>query len=446
MSDGVTVGRRIDRNTPPPPGEVKAFRFPHYVRHRLTNGLTVLAARSERGPLAQLALVFPAGAEHDPAGGSGTATLVGALLDEGTEGRSAPEIAVAVESLGGHLTTGADWDSGYLDMQVLSRHSGEALRLLAELATGATLPPEELERQQRRRLADLLRKGSDPSYLAGRRFAEVLYDGTPYGHTLVGDETSVEALERDDLLRFYRRHYALGNAFLLAAGDLDTDALVAEAETVLGSLASGAAPPPPDIRPPQFEGLLVDVVDRPGAAQTELRVGHAGVSRSHPDFVPLQVMNGILGGKFTSRINLNLRERHGYTYGASSGFSGRRGPGPFRVRTAVATEVAGAAVREIVAEMERIRAEPVEREELEDARTYMVGTFPYTLQTVSGLLDRLENLAVYELPEDYYDTLPERIQAVTREDVLRVAREHLRPADLAVVAVGPESELSGQFS
>jgi zinc protease len=190
----------------------------------------------------------------------------------------------------------------------------------------------------------------------------------------------------------------------------------------------------------------VEIVDRPSAAQTELRLGHAGVPRSHPDFLALSVLNAILGGKFTSRINLNLRERHGYTYGAQTSFTGRRGPGPFLVHTAVATPVAAAAAREVLGELERIVAEPVEVAELEDAQSYIVGTFPYTLQTVSGVVDRLENLALYGLPDDYYDTLPRLVQAMTVEDVQRAAREHLHPHDLVVVAVGPAAELEPAFA
>jgi len=436
----------VDRSAPPSPGRVAAFAFPAYRRARLANGLTVLAARTSRGPLVQTAFLFPAGAERDPRDAAGTATLVGSLTDEGTAQRSALQIAAAVEDVGGRLSTGADWDVGYLDLQVLTQHAGEALRLLTELATASTLPEEELERQRRRRLADLLRKKSDPSFLASERFAAIVYAGTPYGHSLVGDESSVAALRRDDLLAFYRSGYALSGAFLLAVGDLDPEAFVAEAEAALGSLPAGTSLPRPQFEPPLVRGIRGEIVDRSHAAQTELRIGHSGVPRSHPDYLSLSVLNAILGGKFTSRINLNLRERHGYTYGAHSSFAARRGPGPFLVRTAVATEVAGAAVREVLGELRRITEEAVTTQELDDAKSFLIGTFPYTLQTVSGLLDRLETLALHDLPADYYDRLPEALQAVTAEDVLHAARTHLRPRDLVVVAVGPEAELRRQLA
>jgi len=435
----------VDRSAPPPPDTVSGFRFPDYVRHRLDNGLTVLAAQGARGPLVHSALLFPAGADRDPRDGDGTATLVGAMVDEGTAERSALDIAAAVENLGGRLGTGADWDVGHLDIHVLSHHAGEALRLLAELGTGSTFPADELERQRRRRLTDLLRRKSDPSYLAVDRFASAVYAGTPYGHTLQGNEASAERLARDAVVDFYRRHYALADGVLVTVGDLDPDALVRLAEEVFGHLPGGEPSTQPTVEPPLLSGVDWQIVDRPHAVQAELRIGHSGPPRSHPDYVTLTVMNALLGGKFTSRINLNLRERHGYTYGAHSSFSSRRGPGPFVVRTAVAKEVAVAAVNEVLGELERITQERVETEELDDAKNYLIGTFPYTLQTVSGLLDRLETLAVHELPADYYDRLPETIGAVTKDDVLRVAQEHLRPQDLVVVAVGPEEEIRGQL-
>lgn len=434
-------GDPIQRDQPPASGEVEGFRFPAYHRTTLANGTTLLAARTSRGPIIDLSILFPAGAEREAPGEAGMATLLGGLLDEGTADLSALEIAATVERLGGRLNSGADWDAGSLSLQTLSRHHRPALELLLHLATGSTLPPEELERQRSRRLAELLRKSTDPSHLATRAFSHAVYGDAAYGHSLLGDKETVEALDRPRLMDFYRRCYAPSAAILVAVGDLEPEELAAEAEELLQGIEPGSAPPRPEIEAPPLTGRRLVIVDRPSAAQTELRLGHAGVPRSHPDFTALTVLNAILGGKFTSRINLNLRERNGYTYGAQTAFVGRRGPGPFLVHTAVGTPVAAAAAREVLHELERIVAEPVEADELRDAQSYIIGTFPYTLQTVSGVLSRLENLALFGLPDDYYDTLPDRVRAVTREELTRVAREHLHPQDLAVVAVGPKDEL-----
>ena len=233
----------------------------------------------------------------------------------------------------------------------------------------------------------------------------------------------------------------------MAVSDLDPERLIGEIEARLGGGDERLPPPPaPEIQPVARDGVEIHLVDRPGAAQTELVVGHAGVPRPHPDFLALQVMNSILGGKFTSRINLSLRERHGFTYGAQSQFSRRLGPGPFQVSAAVGSPVAGAAAAEVLAELARIRQEPVAADELADTHSYLIGVFPYSLQTVSGLAHRLDGLAVFGLAPDYYDRFPEAVRAVDAERVLEVARRHLHPEGLVVVAVGPAAELAPQFA
>ncbi|HEV8582857.1 MAG TPA: pitrilysin family protein [Thermoanaerobaculia bacterium] len=437
---------RVDRSVPPPPGEIQPFRFPSFLRTRLANGLAVLAARLPGLPLVSLEMVTPAGGQFDPEGRDGIATLTAALLDEGTTRRSSIEIAAAAERLGGYFTTGADWDVGYLATGLLSAHRLHGLELLAEVATSPTFPEAEIERLRRQRLTEILRRAQDPSALADDRFHREIYHGTVYAHPLLGDRESVSRLDRDAIAAFYRRHYSLAGSALIAVGDLDPEALLQEIESAFATAEPAApAPGPPEIRPAPLAGISVHIVDRPGAAQTELRLGHPGVSRKHPDYVPLVVLNTILGGKFTSRINMSLRERHALTYGASSRFVPRMGPGPFLVSAAVATASAGLAAREVLHELQRIRESLVEPEELDETRSYMVGVFPYTVQTIGDLAKRLETLYVYDLPDDYYDGYLQRADGVTREEILEVARRHLDPERIAVVAVGPVETLEPQL-
>ena len=439
------MGRPVDRSVPPPPGRLRPFHFPPFLRTQLSNGLTVLAARLPGVPLVSLELVMPAGGHFDPEDRAGLATLTASLVDEGTGRRGSLEIAATVERLGGYFSTGADWDVAYLATGLLAPNRAEGLELLAEVATDPTFPEGEVERLRRQRLAELLRRSHDPSSLADDQLSQVVYEGTVYAHSLVGSERSVSAIDREATLAFYQRHYALSGAALIAVGDFDPEDLLREAEALLGGRDAGTPPPRPEVRPASRSGITVHVVDRPGAAQTELRLGHVGVSRTDPDYVPLVVLNTILGGKFTSRINMNLRERHGYTYGASSRFVGRLGPGPFTVNAAVATESAGAAAREVLAEMRLIRRELVEPAELEETQSYLAGVFPYTVQTIGDLAKRLEVLAVYDLPDDYFDRYIERLATVTRERMLEVAERHLQPDHIAVVAVGPADVLLPQF-
>lgn len=436
----------LDRSAPPRAGAIKPFRFPHFLRTRLPNGLAVLAARHSELPLVSMELLLPAGGQYDPEGQSGLASLTAAVLDEGTQRRSAMEIAASAERLGGYFATGADWDVGFLATGLLAQNRADALELLADVAFHPTFPLEEVERIQRQRLTEILRRTQDPSALADDRFHRVLYDGTAYAHPLIGEEESLTAIGPEALVEFYQRHYGLAGAALIAVGDFDPEELLREAETAFGTGGPAAPPaPPPQILPPARTGISIHIVDRAGAAQTELRVGHPGVSRNHPDYPSLVVFNGLLGGKFTSRINLNLRERHGYTYGASSRFSGRMGPGPFTVNAAVATESTGAAAREVLFELRRIRESLVEPEELTETQSYLVGVFPYTMQTIGDLAKRLETLAVFGLPDDYYTRHLERIANVTREDILDVARRHLDPERVAIVAVGPAEALEPQL-
>lgn len=450
----------IDRSAPPPAGEVHPFRFPHFVRRRLPSGISAYAAQLPGVPLASVELLTAAGAQHDPAGREGLATLTAALLDEGAAGRSAMEIAGSVERLGGHLVTGADWDSGYAGILILSRHLEAGVRLLSEVATAPTFPEAEVERLRRQRVTELLRRRHQPAAIADEQLAAAIYQGTVYACSPLGTEAAISSLRRDEMLGFYRRRYRLPEAILIAVGDVDPETLLAGADAALAAspalsagagagegegAASAAAWRPPDIRPAPLPGLRVVVADRPGAAQTELRLGHASVPRAHPDFTTLAFLNTLLGGKFTSRINLNLRERHGYTYGAASRFSGRLGPGPFVVSAAVATESAGAAVREVLSELRRIRDEPVTREEMEETRSYMLGVFPYTVQGMSDVSRRLADLAVYGLPDDYYERYLRTIASLSRADLQEAARRHLDPDRLAIVAVGPADPLRRQL-
>jgi zinc protease len=461
----------VDRSAPPPQGEVHPFHFPAFVRRRLPSGVLAYVAQLPGVPLLSVELVEPAGAQYDPPGSAGLATLTAALLDEGAAGHSAMEIADSVERLGGQIGTGADWDVGYGGVLLLSRHVEAGLRLLAEVMTAPSFPGPEVERLRRLRLTELLRRRHQPAAVADEQLAAAIYHGTVYGVSPLGTEATLSSLSRDEIVDFYRRRYRLPAGMLIAVSDLDPERLLAaagaaqeEAAVAPGAAQHGAGAEMgkaegadsasgtglrradlPDIRPEPLPGLRIVVVDRPGAVQTELRLGHASVPRAHPDFTTLTFLNTLLGGKFTSRINLNLRERHGYTYGAASRFSGRLGPGPFVVSAAVATESAGAAAREVLFELRRIREELVGEVEMEETRSYMLGVFPYTVQSVADLAKRLADLAVHGLPDDHYDRYLHAIASLTRDDVQQAAFRHLSPDRLAIVAVGPAEALRSQL-
>lgn len=448
------TGTALDRSRPPEAGPVRPSRFPDFSRRRLAGGLTLLTLR-RRSPLVALKLLFPAGAANNRPADAGLAPFTAMLLDEGTRRSTALEIAARIERLGGDLTAGAGWDAAQVSTTLLAEHVGAGLELTAEVAAEPRFDEAEIERLRRQRIAELLRVEADPAHQAWERFYRTVYDGAPYGTTLKGTRETVSRFQRDEVVGFYRRHYGRRGAIAIAVGDVEPERVAAtitaafEAPRAFG--AAGSAPdddePPaaPEVVPVQRRRIAVHVVDRPAAAQTQLLAGHAGIPRAHPDYLPAALMTTLLGGKFTSRINLNLRERNGFTYGAYCQLQGRLGPGPLTVTTSVANPVAGAAVREILAELHRIRDEPVTAEELDDTRSYMIGVFPYTLQQLGDLSARLEILAVYGLPDDYYDHYPRELAAVDAERVQEVARRYLHPERLVIVAVGPAAELVPQL-
>ncbi len=406
--------------------------------------------------LVTVTLLMPGGSELDPPQLAGLASFTAGLRGKGTKQRTALEFAAAAEDLGTGISSSCSWEIAGIGATMRSEDVAAGLELVAEAALEPAFRAEEIERARRRRLAEIDRRRSDPSSLAGAAFARAVYDGTPYGNPSIGDRDTAQAITRSDIAAFHQAALAARSCHLIAVGDLGPgrvrQTIEEKIERDLRSHRGEFDGEPAGLEPAGLEPedattptRRVVIVDRPDAAQTQLRVGHVGIPRRHPDRIKVQVANSILGGKFISRLNLSLRERHGYTYGVSSNFSSRRGPGPFVVSLAVANEVTGAACREIVGELERLCHEPPSETELDDARNYLVGVFPYTLQTIQNLASRLQALATFGLDRDEYERWPERIRATTRQDVHEVCQRHLFPDRLTVTAVGPASELAPQL-
>jgi zinc protease len=438
-----------DRSSAPAGGAPAPFRFPSFRRERLSTGLELLTLPRPGSPIVEIGLVLPAGGERVPAGRPGLAALTAALADEGTTRRSGLELALELERLGASLSSGADWDKSTVDLSVLEPDLPVALERLAEVVREPSFPDSEVERIRAQWLADLDRRADQPGRLADEAVQALLYAGSRYEHPLHGEPGSLREVHREEIREFHAETWRWGaGAAFVAGGAIDPDRLRSAIESLFG------APPPPPGAAPRVEpdalrftggGRRLRVVDLPHAAQAELRVGGIGVPRSHPDRPGLSVLNGVLGGKFTSRLNLNLRERRGITYGVSSRFVDRRGPGPFLVSTAVATESTGEAVREILAELDRLRQERVSAAELEETRDYLTGVFPYTLQTVGGVLARLVELAVHGLADDEFASWLRQVRETDAERLLELARRHLPAGDLAIVAVGPAASLVPQL-
>lgn len=424
------------RASAPPPGPPRPYRFPHVTRKTLPNGVRVLIAENRNAPIVAMRTLVRSGADHDNAQLAGLASLVAELLDEGAGTRDAIQLAEEVGLLGGALGTGADWDASYISIDVLSRNAEPSVSILSDVSARATLPPDGFDRARSERLTEILQQRDEPSSIAGKRFAALLYGEGVYGNSVVGNAESVARISLDDVRRFYEQHYVPNNSSVVVAGDVSTADATSMVEQTFASWKKGNEPPKPNVTPRAIESSRIYIIDRPQAVQSEIRVGHIGVPRSCEDYFALSVMNALLGGVFNSRINLNLRERHGYTYGARSQFAFRRQGGPFVVAAPVRNEVTRESVEEVLAELRRIRTGDIETQELDDTKNYMMGVFPATVQSSSDIASRLVDMELYGLPEDYFDRYRENIAAVGREEIEHVAKKYIDPDRALIVIVG----------
>lgn len=425
----------------PAPSAPRPYAFPSFARDTLTNGLTLLHAPVSKLPIVSVRVVVHAGAEMDPAGREGLAGIAAQLITEGAgtipDGAALTE---AFERLGTGLDAAADWDATFLSLTTTPERLEPAMRLLGAVLREPAFPAREFERLREERLGELMQLRAEPRGVADEAFARTVYDpASRYAHLESGTEESVRALALEAVRQWHARHFTPGNTTVVLCGDIGRDAARELVLRVLGDWPGSAGPSRPrstGADRERQEGARVVVVPRASAAQSEIRIGHAGLPRLHPDFFPVAVMNAILGGLFSSRINLNLREVHGYTYGAFSAFDWRLGAGPFEVSSAVQSESTAAAVREVLGEVARIREAEVSADELSLALQFLQGVFPIRYETTAAIAGALANLAIYGLPTDYFDTYRDRIAAVTPREILRVARSHISPDRLRVVAVG----------
>lgn len=432
----------LERARPPQPGRLRPFEFPEVTREELPNGLALLHARHGDLPLVTLSLVVQAGGTEEPAARAGLAHMTASALASGTATRSADEIAWAIESLGIHLEAQGGWDAASARMTVPTGRLDEAAELFADVVRRPAFPEREITRLREQQLAGILSRRKQPGTLASDAAARTIFaPDVPWSRPLVGTSASVEKLGRDDVVAFYRSRYTPATASLIVVGDIDRTAARALAERWFGDWTGPAAARHDFGTARAVERTTVFVVDRPGAVQSEIRIGDVGVERTTPDYFPLAVMNTVLGGSFTSRLNMNLREKHGFTYGVRAGFTMRRKPGPFLVQTAVANDVTARAVEETLREIERMREHGATEEELSSARDYLGGVMPLQLQTTAQLATRIDDIVVYDLPLDWFRHYRRRIEEVSADDVLRVAREYLRPDRLAIVVVGAADEV-----
>ncbi|HEY0155227.1 MAG TPA: pitrilysin family protein [Longimicrobium sp.] len=436
----------LNRSVMPAAAPDPAFDFPHVRRHTLSNGLRVWLVERPRAPNVTAQLIVHAGALADPADMPGLASMTVAMLNEGTAARSAERLSDEMGFLPAWVFGVAEQEAASISVNVLPRNFDPALELLADVVANATFPDSAWPRVQGQRLASLLQSGAQAYVLATQQLQRILYgEAHPLGRPATGTPESIRAATPAALRAFHRRHYRPGNSHLIVVGNISPTRTLAQVERVFGRWdRGGQGEPAAPADPAPLQGTRVYLVDKPGAPQSEIRIGHAGVPRAHRDYFPLLVMNTILGGQHSSRINLNLRESKGYSYGARSAFQMGRLAGPFAASAGVETRVTREAIVELMREMEDIRgARPVTQEELDLARTSIIRREPLTLETNTQIASRIRDIVLYGLPVDYFDDYNKRVAAVTRDDVNRVAREYLQPSRAAIVVVGDRTAIEG---
>jgi zinc protease len=436
ISAATLAAQQPDRSKPPALGPPPTLKLPQIQKRTLSNGLPVWLIESHEVPLAQVNLLVQAGSADDPPGKYGTASLTAAMLDEGAGTRTSLEIADATDFLGAVVTTSSSFDASSIRMNVPVAKLADALPVMADVALRPTFPDSDLERLRQERLTGLLQAQDDPAAIASMAFSRILFGAAHrYGTGAVGTPAAVKALTGGDLRAFHGAYYTPANSTLVVVGDLKMDAVLPLLEQHYGGWKGTAKPRTTIALAPQPARREIIVVDKPGAEQSQVRIGWIGVPRSTPDYFTIAVLNTVLGGSFTSRLNQNLREKHGYAYGASSNFDMRLSAGPFVAGGGVQTDKTAEAVREFFNELDAIQ-KPIGADELAKAKNYLALGFPGDFETTGDLSRRLEEMIVYRLPDDYFEQYVARIQAVTPAAVQKATATYIQPARFVAVVVG----------
>lgn len=427
--------------TPPRPQGAPRIDLPDPQRMQLPNGLTVMYVRQAELPVVSAVLVTRgAGSADEPADLPGLSSFTANMMDEGAAGMDALALADALDLLGASLSTGSGVDAAQTSLYVLRENFPRAVQLMADVVIRPDFPEREVNRLRDERLTALARARDEATTIAGNAFASLVFGSQhPYGRYPVAEST--QGLDRARVQAFHASRFRPENSTLVLVGDVDPAAMqpiIVQAFgrwTAQGEAVRIGEPPVA----PTIGSTTVYLIDKPGAAQSEIRIGHPGVARTSPDYYPLLVMNTMLGGTFTSRLNTNLRETHGWAYGARSSFAMLRGAGAFTAAAGVQTNATDSALVEFFREINRIRTEPVSAEELQKIKNFVALRLPDQLETTSAVAAQLGNLETFGLDASFYDDYVQRVMAVTAEDLQRVANQYVRPGNAVVVVVGDRS-------
>jgi len=438
----------LDRTAIPPAGPTPAFHLPTWTTTTLPNGAKLVVAQRHALPLVSFSINFIGGADqYEPANETGLASMVASMLSEGTSTRTGDELSNALQLLGTDVRTSIGAEQGGISFLALKENLEPTLALVQDMMLNPSFPDAALERLRGRLLVSLQQSQDRTSYLAGEVFPKIVYgEGHPYGRTQ--SVASIRAVTRADLVHFHDTYFTPAHAVITVVGDVTPAQMTMLVNRVFsawkpgGSMPSFEYPPVPAARP-----TTIYVVDKPGAAQSSFAIAEAGPPRTTPDYAPLSVMNAMFGGLFQSRINMNIREQHGYSYGVNSRFSFGRGPGAIRIGGDVVTSKTDSSLIQFMKEINDIRGtRPLTPDELQAAKNALVQSLPQRFASDQGVNSTIADLYVEGLPANYYDTFARQIDAVTSGDVTRVAQKYLDPAHMAIVIAGDRKQIEGPLT
>ena len=432
------------RSQAPAPLQPRPITIPTARETTLSNGLTLVVVEDNRLPLVSYRLAFRVGGAFDPPALPGLTDLLAGLLPEGTASKTSKEIADEVARMGASLSAGASSDYTIVAASALSQFNDPILDLLAEVALEPSFPENEVELAKQNTKESLRQQRAQPSFLASEMVARVMFGDHPYSVVAPTPE-SIDRSSREEFVKFHRAKLVPNNAVFIVVGDVRYQEIVNRVESLFSTWERGeelvANFPAPPVRTKRTAYL----VDRHGSAQSNIVIANSGITRTSPDYFPLMLMHTVLGATASSRLFMNLREEKGYTYGAYSNLDARRSAGTFRATAEVRTPVTGDSIKEFFYELERIRNEPVSDKEIADAKSYLTGVFPIRLETQEGLTDQLVQIKMLNLPNDYLQHYRDRVQAVTIEEIQRVAKRYVKPDEAALIVVGDGASVLEQI-
>jgi zinc protease len=436
----------LDRTRPPQPGPITQIAFPKFITTKTEAGTPLYLVENHEQPLVSVTLYLRSGSALDTQGKEGLAAMSAELLTKGTATRTATQIAEEIDFVGGSLGASSSWDCTTISTSVLTRYLPTALDLLSDVTLNPAFAGEELDRAKLQRLASIMQAKSDPSYLSETIFSKKVFASHPYALEANGTESSIPTINPELAREHYQSISSSQNSFFVVAGDVSEKEIIQMLGERFSDWRNLSVNNKETTAPSLQNKKMVALIEKQQAVQSAIRVGHIGIPRNHKDYTACYVLNMLLGGYFNSRINMNLREKHGFTYGARSFFDARKQTGAFAVSTEVRTEVTARACEEIIKEMTIVCKEPVTTDELSMVKNYIIGSFPLSIETPQQVAGRIATLALYGLDHDYYDTFRDEVAALTQDDLLQTAKTYLKPDSVTIAISGDAKALEKDMS